>query len=132
STISVLEVIVAFFVEELKLKRRIATVIAAGSVSVIGVLCVLSFSSMAETKIFGFTVFQLLDFTSANIFLPLGGLFIVLFVAWYINRKAIDKELSNKGELKAGYIPFYLFVIKFIAPLAIAFIFLQGVGLINF
>jgi NSS family neurotransmitter:Na+ symporter len=132
STISVLEVIVAFFVEELKLKRKIATVIAAGSVSVIGVLCVLSFSTMADTKIFGFTVFQLLDFSSANVFLPLGGLFIVLFVAWFINRKVINNELTNNGKIKAGYIPFYLFVIKFIAPLAIAFIFLQGVGLIKF
>jgi NSS family neurotransmitter:Na+ symporter len=127
----VLEVIVAFFVEELKLRRKLATVIASGSVSLIGVLCVLSFSSMADTKIFGFTVFQLLDFSSANILLPLGGLLIVLFVAWFINRKAVINELSNDGKIKAAYIPFYLFVIKFIAPLAIAFIFLQGVGVIK-
>lgn len=132
STISVLEVIVAFFVEELKLKRKIATLFAAGSVSVIGVFCVLSFSSMAEMKIFGLTIFQLLDFSSANIFLPAGGFFIVLFVAWFINRKIVRNELTNEGELKGRYIPFYLFVIKFIAPFAIAFIFLQGVGIIRF
>jgi NSS family neurotransmitter:Na+ symporter len=131
STISVLEVIVAFFVEELKLKRRAATILATSSVSVLGIMCVLSTSAMADFKIFGLTVFDLLDFTSANILLPLGGLFIVLFVAWYLGKKEAKKELSNNGELKAGYVPLYMFIIKFIAPLAIAFIFLQGVGLIK-
>jgi NSS family neurotransmitter:Na+ symporter len=132
STISVLEVIVAFFVEELKLKRKNATILATSSVSVLGIMCVMSSGLMAGVKIFGLTVFDLLDFTSANILLPLGGLFIVLFVAWYMGKKEAKKELSNNGELKAGYVPLYMFIIKFIAPLAIAFIFLQGVGLINF
>jgi len=132
STISVLEVIVAFFTEELKLKRNAATILAILSVSAIGILCVFSFSIMSDFKLFGFTVFQLLDFTSANVLLPLGGLFIVIFVAWFFGRERIKSELSNDGEFKAGYIPLYLFIIKFIAPLAIAFIFLQGVGLINF
>ncbi len=131
STISVLEVIVAFFVEELKLKRKYATWLATVSVSILGIMCVLSFSSMADVKIFGSTVFDLLDFTSANILLPLGGLFIVLFVAWYLGKKEAKRELSNNGELKAAYVPLYMFIIKFIAPLAIAFIFLQRVGLIK-
>ncbi|MFW5773051.1 MAG: sodium-dependent transporter [Tangfeifania sp.] len=131
STISVLEVIVAFFVEELQLKRKFATWLATASVSILGIMCVLSSSTMADVKIFGLTVFDLLDFTSANIFLPLGGLFIVLFVAWYLGKKEAQKELSNNGELKAGYVPLYMFIIKYIAPLAIAFIFLQGVGLIK-
>jgi len=131
STISVLEVIVAFFVEELQLKRKYATWLATASVSILGIMCVLSTSAMADVKIFGLTVFDLLDFTSANILLPLGGLFIVLFVAWYLGKKEAKRELSNNGELKAGYVPLYMFIIKFIAPLAIAFIFLQGVGLIK-
>jgi NSS family neurotransmitter:Na+ symporter len=131
STISVLEVIVAFFVEELKLKRKSATILATSSVSVLGIMCVMSTGLMADVKIFGLTVFDLLDFTSANILLPLGGLFIVLFVAWYMGKNEAKKELSNNGKLKAGYVPLYMFIIKFIAPLAIAFIFLQGVGLIK-
>lgn len=131
STISVLEVIVAFFVEELKMKRKRATWLATMAVSVLGIMSVLSTSSMAGVKIFGLTVFELLNFTSANILLPLGGLFIVLFVAWYLGKKEAKKELSNDGDLKAAYVPLYMFIIKFIAPLAIAFIFLQGVGLIK-
>ena len=132
STISVLEVIVAFFVEELKLKRKAATWLATSSVSILGIMCVLSTSVMSDVQLFGFTVFELLNFTSANILLPLGGFFIVIFVAWFFGRRKVTTELTNNGEVKAGYIPFYMFIIKFIAPLAIAFIFLQGIGLINF
>jgi len=131
STISVLEVIVAFFVEELKMKRGAATWLATFSVSILGVFCVLSTSSMADFKIFGKTVFELLEFTTANVLLPVGGLFIVIFVAWFFGRDKAKEELSNNGKLKAVYIPLFLFIIKFVAPLAIAFVFLQGVGLIN-
>jgi NSS family neurotransmitter:Na+ symporter len=131
STISVLEVIVAFFVEELKMKRGAATWLATLSVSVLGVLCTLSTSELANFKILGKTVFELMEYTTANVLLPLGGLFIVIFVAWFFGRDKTKNELSNNGTLKAFYIPVFLFVIKFIAPLAIAFVFLQGIGLIN-
>ena len=131
STISVLEVIVAFFVEELKMKRRPATWLATFSVSILGVLCVLSTSSLADFKIFGFTVFGLMNFTTANVLLPLGGFFIVIFVAWFFGRDKARDELSNEGTLRAKYIPVFMFIIKYVAPLAIAFVFLQGIGLIN-
>ncbi len=131
STISVLEVIVAFFVEELRMTRKVATWTATASVSILGVMSVLSSSTLADLKIFGFTVFGLMNFASANILLPLGGFFIVIFVAWYLGRGKAADELSNSGKLKVRYLPFYMFVIKFIAPLAIAFIFLQGVGIIK-
>ena len=131
STISVLEVIVAFFVEELNLRRKAATWLATSSVSILGIMCVLSASAMSDVKLFGFTVFGLLNFTSANILLPLGGFFIVIFVGWFFGRDKAKSEITNEGKHKAGYMPLYMFIIKFIAPLAIAFIFLQGVGLIN-
>ncbi|MDD4426228.1 MAG: sodium-dependent transporter [Mariniphaga sp.] len=132
STISVLEVIVAFFVEELRIKRSAATWLATVSVSILGVMCVLSTSSMSFFRIFNFTVFDLMNFGSANIFLPLGGFFIVIFVAWFLGREQVGKELSHNSKHKSGFIPFFMFVIKFLAPVAIAFIFLQGVGLIKF
>ncbi len=131
STISVLEVIVAFFVEELKMKRKAATYLATFSVSLLGIMCVLSTSSMADFKIFGFTVFGLMNFTTANILLPLGGLLIVIFVAWFFGRDKAKDELTNGGKLKALYLPVFMFIIKYVAPLAIAFVFLQGLGLIN-
>lgn len=116
STISVLEVIVAYFVEELKMVRHRATVVASITVSVLGIL------SIFFTGLFGF-----LNFTTANILLPLGGLFIVLFVGWYLGKRKTRDELSNEGKIKASYVPLYLFLVKFIAPIAIAIIFAYGI-----
>lgn len=116
STISVLEVIVTYFVEELRLTRKNATISAVASVSFLGVLSVLF------TGVFGF-----LNFTTANILLPLGGLFIVVFVGWFLSRTIVRDELTNSGSLKAKYIPVYLFLVKFIAPIAIAIVFIYGI-----
>ena len=92
----------------------------------------LSWGALSGLKIFVFSVFELLDYTSANILLPLGGFFIVLFVAWFYGRERAANELSNEGKLKIRFFPFFLFVIRFLAPICIAFIFLQGIGLIKF
>ena len=116
STISVLEVIVAYFVEELKMIRRKATVVATLAVSVLGIL------SVFFSGVFGF-----LNFTTANILLPVGGLFIVVFVGWFYGRKNTTEELTNEGKLKGKYIPAYMFIIRFIAPIAIAIVFLYGI-----
>ncbi len=116
STISVLEVIVAYFVEELGMIRRRATVVATISVSFLGILSVL-FSG----------VFDFLNFTTANVLLPLGGLFIVLFIGYFYGRKKTKEELSNSGNIKAKYFNAYIFSVKFIAPLVIAIIFAYGI-----
>jgi NSS family neurotransmitter:Na+ symporter len=113
------------------MKRKSATWLATFSVSILGIFCVLSTSSLANFKILGYNIFQLLENTTANILLPMGGLFIVIFVAWFFGRDKAKAELSNEGKLKVGYFPLFIFVIKFLAPLAIAFVFLQGIGLIN-
>ncbi len=116
STISVLEVIVTYFVEELRLTRRKATLAATLSVSVLGLL------SVFFAGVFGF-----LNFTSANILLPLGGLFIVLFVGWFMSRGMTRDELTNKGLMKGRFVPVYMFLVKFIAPIAIAIVFAYGI-----
>ncbi|MCL1821531.1 MAG: sodium-dependent transporter [Prolixibacteraceae bacterium] len=132
STISLLEVIVAFFVEELKIKRKAATWISAILVSILGIVATLSWGTLKGVKIFGKMIFDFLDYTSANILLPLGGFFIVLFVAWFFGRDKVEAELTNNGKLKSKLLLFFYFAIRFLAPLCIAFIFLNGIGLLRF
>lgn len=116
STISMLEVIVAYFVEELGMIRRKATVTAIVSVSVLGIL-----------SVFYSGVFSFLNFTTVNILLPVGGLFIVLFVGFAFGKDKTKQELNSQGRLKAKYIPAYMFSIKFLAPIVISLIFLYGI-----
>ncbi|MBN1988334.1 MAG: sodium-dependent transporter [Bacteroidales bacterium] len=127
STISVLEVVVAYFAEELKLSRKKATLLASVSIAVLGIFASLSFGPLANFKIFGKGVFDLLDFTASNVLLPLGGLFIVLFIGWYFTKDLTRAELSNENKLRVRFFPAYIFIVRFVAPLAITAIFIYSI-----
>lgn len=132
SSISVLEVVVAYFSEELNMKRRTATIVAAVAITFIGLACTMSWGVMADFKLFGNSVFDIFDYTTANILLPLGALLIVVFAAWFLRQQQLKAEVTNEGSLKGRLFGLYVFIIKFIAPLAIAVIFLNGLGILNF
>ena len=126
STISLLEVIVAYLVEELHLTRRWATVIAAVSCMAVGVFASLSLKSGTSLTIGGKSVFDSLDFVSSNILLPLGALFIVIFVGWIMGKSKFFEEITNEGQLKLSLKGVIYFIIKYLAPIAIAVIFVTG------
>ena len=126
STISLLEVIVAYFVEELRLSRRLATLIAGVACMAVGVFASLSLKSDSALRVAGMSFFDGLDFLSAKILLPVGAFFIVLFVGWRMGKSAFFKEITNEGTLKLSIKSVIYFIIKFVAPLAIAVIFISG------
>ena len=125
STISVLEVIVAALTEETHLSRPIAAIIGAAGTAVIGVLATLSFRTGSPLHIGGSTVFDLLDHMTASYFMPIGGLLIVLFVGWTMKRADAMDELTNGGTLRAGIRKAIYCIIRYLAPVAIAVIFIS-------
>jgi NSS family neurotransmitter:Na+ symporter len=127
STISLLEVVVAYFSEELNISRKKATFIATVAISILGVFASLSFGPLKDYTLFGKSFFDILDYTASNVLLPLGGLLIVLFVGWFAGKKIIRQELSNDGKLKVRYFPLFNVIVKFIAPVAIAAIFIYSI-----
>ena len=126
STISLLEVIVSYLVEELRFSRRWATVLASVGCMAVGVFASLSLKHDTSFAIAGMSFFNSLDFFSAKVLLPIGALFIVIFVGWIMGRKDFDAEITNEGKLKLSVKNAIYFIIKFIAPLAIAIIFISG------
>jgi neurotransmitter:Na+ symporter, NSS family len=132
SSISILEVVVAFLVEELDIRRRHATIMAAAAATFVGVFCTLSFGTMENATLFGKTIFDVLDFASSNVLLPLGGLFIVVFVGWFLGAANVRDELTNGGTLRFRLFSIFMFILKFIAPVAIAIVFMNSIGLIKF
>jgi NSS family neurotransmitter:Na+ symporter len=132
STISVLEVVVAYFSEELNISRKKATLIATLLISVLGIFAAGSWGWFDSLTIAGNNIFGILNFTSANILLPTGGFFIVLFIGWFMGKDKVRDEISNQGTLRARLLGVILFLIRFIAPVAIAMVFLNGIGIIKF
>ena len=121
SSISLLEVVTSFGIEEMKMNRKTATSVALLVLWALGCLCSLSQGVLADVKIFGMNIFDLFDYVSANILMLFGGLMVVLFVGWKLGRKVIREELTNSGTVKTPrWITETLTVlIRFIAPAAI-------------
>lgn len=131
STISVLEVIVAYFSEQLGLTRRMAILLATISMFILGITASLSLGVTSGIKLFGLNTFDLFNTTTANILLPLGGLLIVIFLGWFFPAKEVLDELSNGGALKTRYFMLYRFIIRFVAPIAITIVFLNSIGFLK-
>ncbi|RCK47062.1 Na+-dependent transporter [Thalassospira profundimaris] len=125
SSVSILEVVVAYFVDDRGLSRKVASIIMGLIIFVLGIPSSLSNGIMKDTTFFGMTFFNLMDFVSAKLLLPIGGLFISLFVGWVIWGAAREDLASHNGKVPA-WINIWGILVKFIAPAAIAFILISG------
>ena len=132
SLMSLHEVSTAFFQEELGTTRKRAALIVTVTTSVIGAFCSLSLGAVEELSFFGKAMFDWFDFVTGQIFLPVVGFLTCIFIGWFVPHKIVRDEFSNYGELK-GYVRYfhrYLFLIKYVCPLAIILIFLHQLGLL--
>jgi NSS family neurotransmitter:Na+ symporter len=127
STISLHEVVTAFLHEKFELTRSRAALMVTGFCVVTGVLSSLSLG-VWDAKFFSLGFFDLLDFVTAKLMLPLSGFLVCLFVGWYLKRTVSYDELTNYGLQKASYLPVYMFIIRYLAPVAIALIFVNELG----
>jgi len=130
STISLLEVVVAYFTEEFSLPRRKATILLSLVIFIMGIPAALSFGPLSEFTMFGKTYFDLFDFTSSNIMLPLGGLVISLFAGWAWGVKNVINEATNDGTIRFVFKEFYGFSTRYIAPIGIVIVLLHAIGVV--
>ena len=128
STISILEVVVAYLVEELKMSRGRATLLAMISASMLGILAALSFGPLSGFTVGGQNIFGMLDYVTSNIMLPIGGLCVVIFVGWVLKPSVRIRELTNNGKLSSRFYPAYIYIVRFVAPVAIALVLLYSLG----
>mgnify|MGYP002623839514 CR=1 FL=1 len=129
SLISLHEVSTAFFHEELNISRRSGATIVTVLCSIIGVFCSLSFYN-TDIALFGRQLFDLFDFTTGQIFLPLGGFLTCLFLGWYVPKKVVKEEFTNQGTLSDRFFGGYLLCVRFVCPTCILLIFLHQLGVI--
>jgi NSS family neurotransmitter:Na+ symporter len=128
SAISLIEPAVAYLVENRGLNRVYASTVIGISTWLLGIATVLSFNILGDFKpIAGKTIFDMLDYLTANIMLPLGGLFIALFAGWAMSRSSTQDELAMKG----GSYELWHFVIRYVSPPAIIIVFLKAIGVIG-
>ena len=129
--LSLLEVPVLILHERLGMARPRAIAICVLIVAVLGASCALSGNVLSDFLIFGRNMFELMDFVSSNVLLPLGGILIALFVGWVWGRDAFTRAVSNNGELANTRLASGLVVLlRFVSPVLILVVMLHGLGLL--
>ncbi|MGM0541697.1 MAG: sodium-dependent transporter [Pseudomonadota bacterium] len=120
SAISLIEPVVSWFDQNWGIKRAKAAWILGFIIWFIGLGTVLSFNEWQDIHFLGErTFFDSLDFITTNIMLPLGGLLMTLFVAWVMH----PTERGEQIELSSNWMMLFLFVLKWIAPVAVLVVF---------
>ncbi|MGE5486097.1 MAG: sodium-dependent transporter [Ignavibacteriales bacterium] len=130
--LSLLEVPVAYISERFGWSRTAATLVTLAGLVSLGSTAALSNSVMAGFKPFGMTMFDLLDYSTSNILLPLGGLFLCLFAGWRWGLRNIRASASNEGSLNNGAVvsAFYT-VVRVVTPALVFVVLLNGLGIVK-
>lgn len=118
STISFHEVLTAYVAEEFKLSRMWAATVTT-AVSII-------LSTITFFGIFGIDFFNMFDYVTANILMPLGAMFTCIMAVWFIGKGFMKEELTNHGKCNRRLAPLVIFMLRFITPVLILYIFLKN------
>ncbi len=128
SLMSLVEVSTAFCQEEMHISRKQATFLVVASASAIGMFCSLSLGGYDVLQLFGMSLFDIFDFVTGQIFLPIVGFLTCIFIGWFVPHKVVRDEFTNWGTLRGTFFHLYLFLVKYVCPLCILFIFLHQFG----
>ncbi|WP_297599330.1 sodium-dependent transporter [uncultured Cetobacterium sp.] len=132
STISLLEVVVSFVVDQFKMDRKKATLLVSVLIGILAIPNSNSFGSMADVKVFfGMNFFDFLGYVTDNLLLPAGGLFLCIFIGFVWNRDEVKKEITNDGEIEFPMFSVWMIGVKYLGIQLLSLILLQAVGVQN-
>jgi len=131
STISIHEVVTVYLKEEFNMTRRKAAWLVTIGCLILGSICSLSLGILNGITVFKLNIFSLFDFVTAKLMLPIGGFFISIFTGWYLDKKLVWSEITNDGTLKVPIFKCIIFILKYVAPIAILFIFVNEIGILK-
>jgi len=131
STVSMSEISITYFCEEKKMSRKKATVISSVIALAGGSVCALSFGPLSSLTIAGMTTFNLFDYLSSNICLPVGGMICSVFAGWIVDRRFLKRQLTNDNRQRFHAFGLLVFALRWICPAAIFLIFLNSIGILR-
>ncbi|MBX9957589.1 sodium-dependent transporter [Peribacillus simplex] len=127
---SILEIVVAAMIKGDSAKRKKASWIAGITVFLIGIPSALSFGVLSDVKIFNLSIFDFADYLTSNIALPVGALFISLFIGYQMKRIEVQKEFETGADPGRSLFRLWYFLIRYIVPIMIILVFLKSTNLI--
>lgn len=130
SAFSILEIVVSVLVKDEVSARKKYSWMSGLLIFLVGIPSALSFGILSDFHLFGKTFFDLADFLTSNIGLPLGSLLISLFIGYKLPRTLVKEELEL-GTNGIGFVfDIWYFLIRYIVPVGILIVFLNSLGLV--
>ncbi|MDM5361028.1 sodium-dependent transporter [Peribacillus sp. ACCC06369] len=130
TSFSILEIVVAAMIKGDTAKRKKASWIAGILVFLIGIPSALSFGVLSDVKIFNLSIFDFADYLTSNIALPVGALFISLFIGYQMKRIEVQREFESGADSSRSLFKLWYFLIRYIVPIMIILVFLKSINLI--
>lgn len=130
SSLSLYEVVVSYLIDNRGWARQKAVLGAGIGMFIICIAASLSMGVWSGFTIGGMNIFDLLDWFANNVLLPLGGIFITLYVGWIWGKDKVKLEVTNNGQIRFALFEFWIFLCRFVIPAAIALVMLSGIGII--
>ena len=128
--LSLMEVPVVILHERLGLSRAKSTLLTIAVLMLLGSTCALTNNVLADFKLLGMNMFDLFDFVSSNVLLPLGGIALAVYLSWVWGADNFTRALSNNGALpNQTTARVVLFVLRYVSPLLILLVMLKGLNL---
>lgn len=127
SSVSLLEVVVAYLIDQRGMERKKSVYSAGGIMIVTGILSSLSLGVMSGVTIFGVGFFDFFDILTDKIFLAIGGMLLAIFVGWVVKKEDLYDELTNGGEKEFGLFNVWYNLIKYVIPVAVAIVAVMGI-----
>ena len=112
------------------MSRKGAAGLTTVSMLFLSALASLSLGMLSDWRICGLTIFDSLDFLTANILMPVGGLLTSIFVGWRFERRLLRRELGIGGRQRSGRLAFLLFMLRWVCPAILLAVFLDNLGLL--
>ena len=122
--------VAAYLTEELRMSRPKAVVGVLVTILVTGSLCALSQRPGSSLHIGSMNLFDLCDYLSSNVLMPLGGLLIVIFTGWVFSPEKLRNELTNNLTVNQWCYPAIRLLIRFVVPVVITLLFLTQIGIL--
>jgi NSS family neurotransmitter:Na+ symporter len=130
SSLSLLEVVVSYLIDNRGLERKKAVAISSIILFAICIAASLSMGPWSGISILGKNIFDFLDWFANSILLPVGGMFITLYVGWFFGKDKVKAEVTNEGTIRFGLFEVWMFLCRFVIPAIIFLVLLSGLGII--
>mgnify|MGYP001562175919 CR=1 FL=1 len=124
SMVGLVESVNAWVEERFAIPRHKSALLVVGSIAVFSVLSVMSYNVIGDVGLGGRNFNDILDYFSNQILLPLGGLLIAVFAGWGMKKAYTRDELASLGAVTYEI---WHFLIRFVVPPAVLYIFVRGV-----